>query len=988
MMEKLYYRYWGKAENDTLKVAYCSGQDEQDKKSILTNAHLKAQLAKKLKIPENQEVRLSDLEAWANTVDKKQGKEKWAFGQKDYAAYHLLPYHCLDVAAVGCVLLEQHPFLANRFEQLFGIPKAILFPWLKLLLALHDCGKFAESFQQLKPELRKDWWGEITKTSYDLRHDSLGFLLWEDETALRNQIAIDTRCYHTTLRIWLQGVTGHHGLPPRNSSAFIAKTYFKGDDISSAAKFFTDICSLFEPDLTILNDYEQADEGWSERQQQATWLLAGFTILCDWLGSDTEHFKFCADESLSLDDYWQQYALPSAKLAVHKAGVLPAQSACKQSLQQLFSYLENPTPLQTQANSLPLPKKPQLLILEDVTGAGKTEAAMMFAHRLITEGLAQGVFIGLPTMATANAMYERVADCYLKFYDHQEKPSLILAHSASKLSDKFQQSIIDLQSNETVYATKDATASAQCVRWLSDHRKKALLADIGIGTIDQALLGVLPAKHQALRLLGLANKVLIVDEVHAYDAYMNRLLQSLLEFHAFLGGSAILLSATLPFKMRQAFVKAFQRGAGYEGSCLQKQGYEDYPLLTHICNTDPVELVLKTRPEVKRTVKVTFLYDYSGVIETIKTAVANKQCVCWIRNTVFDARTAYSDLQKVDWLENDKLMLFHSRYTLHDRKTVEDNVLSLFGKNSTADTRQGKVLIATQVVEQSLDLDFDVIISDLAPIDLLIQRAGRLHRHVRDRAGNFIDKSGQQDQRLPPPTLIIHSPPLEPEPAQDWYKVVFPKANGVYPHTGQLWRTAILLGKKEKWQMPEDARELIETVYSEDDTDIPESLKRASNEAEGEHWAKISLANMNALKPEQGYILSDNAWDEDARIPTRLSEDSVTIYLAVWQADKLFPLVSAPKYAWDLSSVNINAKRINGLPELAADMAQALKQLREHEKIFDEYSFILPLMPLSDAQWQGQAVDTYGKTINVSYSSRHGLLLGEEIEQFTGEKAL
>jgi CRISPR-associated endonuclease/helicase Cas3 len=332
-------------------------------------------------------------------------------------------------------------------------------------------------------------------------------------------------------------------------------------------------------------------------------------------------------------------------------------------------------------------------------------------------------------------------------------------------------------------------------------------------------------------------------------------------------------------------------------------------------------------------------------------------------------------------------MLFHSRYTLHDRKAVEDNVLSLFGKNSTADTRQGKVLIATQVVEQSLDLDFDVMISDLAPIDLLIQRAGRLHRHVRDRAGNFIGESGQKDQRTPP-ILIIHSPPLEPAPAQDWYKAIFPKANGVYPHTGQLWRTAMLLGDKKAWQMPEDARELIETVYSEDDIDIPGSLKKASNEAEGEHWAKISLANMNALKPEQGYTLSDNAWDEDARIPTRLSEDSVTIYLAVWQADKLSPLVSAPKYAWDLSSVNINAKRIKGLPELAADMEQALKQLREQEKIFDEYSFILPLTPLSDTQWQGQAVDTYGKTVNVSYSSQHGFLIGEEIEQFTGEKAL
>jgi CRISPR-associated endonuclease/helicase Cas3 len=976
-----YHHYWGKAENDQLKVAYCSGKNEQDKNEILANAKFKEQIAKKLQLPTHQAIGLDELEKWANTVDKKQGKEKWQFAKKDYAAYHLLPYHCLDVAAVGYVLLEQHPFLANRFEQLFGISKTVLFPWLSLLLALHDCGKFAESFQQLKQELRKDWWGEITKTSYDIRHDSLGFVLWEDDDALRKHIAIDTLCYDTTLRIWLQAVTGHHGLPPRNSFA-IAKSYFRDHDISSAAKFFTDTCSLFKLDLNTLNDYEQADEDWTERQQQATWLLAGFTILCDWLGSDTEHFKFCANESLSLEDYWQQYALPSAKLAVQKAGILPTHSAIKQNLQQLFSYLKNPTPLQIQADSLQLSQKPQLLILEDVTGAGKTEAAIMFAHRLIQQGSAQGVFIGLPTMATANAMYERVAECYLKFYADDKKPSLILAHSASKLSDKFQQSIIDLQSSDCAYATKDATASAQCVRWLSDHRKKALLADVGIGTIDQALLSVLPAKHQSLRLLGLANKVLIVDEVHAYDAYMNRLLQNLLEFHAFLGGSAILLSATLPFKMRQKFVQAFQRGAGYEACYLQKQGYKDYPLLTHISDIAPVEQVLETRPDVKRTVKVAFLHDYSDIIATIKAAVANKQCVCWIRNTVFDARTAYSELEKVDGLDNEQLLLFHSRYTLHDRKTVENNVLSLFGKNSTAASRQGKVLIATQVVEQSLDLDFDVMISDLAPIDLLIQRAGRLQRHIRDNAGNPINEAGQKDQRTPP-TLIIHSPPLDQPPAQNWYKAVFPKANGVYPHTGQLWRTALLLGNKGEWQMPEDARELIETVYSDEDSDIPDALKKASNDAEGEHWSKISMANMNALKLEQGYTLSDNAWDEDARIPTRLSEDSVTIYLAVWQEGKLSPLVNAKKYAWDLSSVNINAKRIKALPELATEVTQALNQLIEQEKIFNEYSYILPLNALSTTQWQ--AVDINSKIVKVSYSIKQGLLLGDEIELFTGE---
>lgn len=162
MTERLYNKYWGKAENDVLKVAYCSGS--MTEKEIFEQ--FKPQLATNLKKLES-ELQLNDLGVWAKKEDKITGKERWEHKQANYAAYHLIPYHCLDVAAVGCVLLDQHPFLANRFEQLFGIPKPILIPWFNLLLALHDCGKFAESFQQLKPELRQKWWGDITKTNYD-----------------------------------------------------------------------------------------------------------------------------------------------------------------------------------------------------------------------------------------------------------------------------------------------------------------------------------------------------------------------------------------------------------------------------------------------------------------------------------------------------------------------------------------------------------------------------------------------------------------------------------------------------------------------------------------------------------------------------------------------------------------------------------------------------------------------------------------------------
>ncbi|WP_419602660.1 DEAD/DEAH box helicase, partial [Thiolapillus sp.] len=211
---------------------------------------------------------------------------------------------------------------------------------------------------------------------------------------------------------------------------------------------------------------------------------------------------------------------------------------------------EMPTPLQQACLDLPIGTEPQLFILEDVTGSGKTEAALILAARLMAAGQAQGLYIGLPTMATANAMYDRMSTVYERLYRPGEpRPSLILSHSARHLSESFQQSLLAAQASATHYGEEESIV-AQCNRWLADNRKKALLADVGIGTIDQALLAVMPARHQSLRLLGLVGKVLILDEVHAYHAYTSEPLKRLIRFHAALGGSVILLSATLTRKQR------------------------------------------------------------------------------------------------------------------------------------------------------------------------------------------------------------------------------------------------------------------------------------------------------------------------------------------------------------------------------------------------------------------------------------------------------
>src|SRR5262249_9039299 len=155
-----------------------------------------------------------------------------------------------------------------------------------------------------------------------------------------------------------------------------------------------------------------------------------------------------------------------------------------------------------------------LAIIEDVTGSGKSEAALIFAARLLSGGRADGLYFALPTMATANAMYDRLAASYRRLFADGSTPSLVLAHGKRRLHNGFADSI--LESEERQPQPYDEDAVAACAMWIADDRRKAFLAHVGIGTVDQALLGVLPSRHQSLRLWGLSDRVLVIDEAHAY----------------------------------------------------------------------------------------------------------------------------------------------------------------------------------------------------------------------------------------------------------------------------------------------------------------------------------------------------------------------------------------------------------------------------------------------------------------------------------------
>lgn len=894
--------------------------------------------------------------------------------------YHLLIYHCLDVAAVGVVILKKEPVFIKWLETNLRLGREQLIALIAFLLIIHDLGKFSIDFQSLRPEILKLLQGKNGSGKYSVRHDKMGYLAWcnliQKQVLETNLLSLDKTVDEDD---WIEvlcplvlAVTGHHGKPP-DIAHLTLDSYFEPQNKIDALNFTNKVGKLLLGDLQIWN----WDEGLSSRIKNLSWVLAGFTILCDWIGSNQNYFPYCNLE-MDLADYWHKHALIGAEKALNNLQILPPKTKHLTGMKHLFKEISSPSPLQEYVSTCELENEPQLFIIEEATGSGKTEAAIVLAHRLMAKNLADGLFIALPTMATANAMYKRLEKCYLKMFD--EPTSLILAHGNRHLSKEFRAAIakgeklgFEKPPEENNYAHDEDCASAQCVSWLADSRKKSLLASVGVGTIDQALLAILPSNHQALRLFGLSSKVLIVDEVHAYDAYMHKLLCNLLEFQAGLGGSAILLSATLPQNMRQDLVKNFQKGLAVPKSNKSKTKLDSspkYPWITQVSRALK-ENQIASRIGTERTVKVTLVN--SEPLTLIKKLSKEGKCVCWVRNTVDDAIGSYEEL--LQEIGTNKLILFHARFTMGDRLNIEKDVLKYFGSNSTDQDRCGKVVIATQVVEQSLDLDFDVVISDIAPIDLLIQRLGREKRHPRDEKGNPYegenkykekDKRGEID-------FIVYAPKFTLTPQADWYSSFARRAAFVYEKHSIIWLTQKYLCENPILNLPDDARTIINAVYSEEAKDsVFETLQKRDIEAEGKDSAAKAQAIFNGLNLNDGYTHVLSKWVDDTIAPTRLSDPSITLRLARWDGRQLSSWDETQDlFAWDMSQVNVRKSMISDKAPFSKDLAKAYEDLLPLLPDKGKYSLLLPFTKINNI-WQTKAHQK-DKDVLITYDSKIGL---------------
>lgn len=547
------------------------------------------------------------------------------------------------------------------------------------------------------------------------------------------------------------------------------------------------------PDLTALPQLPATPD----------WLLgfAGWVTLADWIGSMAEHY-----DDIEHDADLEAYRLRAegyAGNALKAAGLHVRPALRAESFRTVFPWIAEPRDLQTALADLPDPDEPELLIVEAPTGEGKTEGALYRAARHQHGESGQGIYVAMPSQATSNMLFERVRDQFLPAAHPEGVANLRLIHGNDLLHDDLEQMLVPAHALASIYDDDTDASPARTISWFLP-RKRGLLAPYSVGTVDQAFLGVLYARHFFLRLFGLAGKTIIFDEVHAYDTYMSMLFERLLQWLKALGAHVILLSATLPRAMRERFLQAWN-GDPETADDPEK----DYPIIWRTTGGDvePVPFDATSGREQCVTLRWSD-HDVAAVAKVAQRWLDEGAAVGVICNTVARAQQVYEVLE--GRLPDEDTILFHARFPFAQRSDIEKQVRERFGKDDSGNPRASgpALLVATQVAEQSLDFDVDVMLSDLAPVDLLLQRAGRLWRHV-------LPEPRPVDE---PVFVVLRPEDDEPLPVLDdlggWISNR-PERPPIYDPV-VLWKTLHVLRQHGGWSLPVDYRVLIETVYDGD----------------------------------------------------------------------------------------------------------------------------------------------------------------------------
>ncbi len=719
-------------------------------------------------------------------------------GSTDPLEFHPALFHMLDVAHVSYVLLSEDSSARwrNMLGKVLNSQPSTLSEWLPYVVALHDIGKISLPFQasnryqfrRLQDE------GFLSNTSPDVNVPH----------PIVSQIYIEQEILKMTPNKTIQAVGdahgGHHGW-------FVDRNILKKMCAILLDEPAQWLQMRKEVDATLQNTFLKcslSDIAEPGNISAAAMAINGFTILCDWIGSDERYFKVTPD--MHLEKYIDE-SLKRAKQAIQSAGLSTlTQSSAPTDMKSLFFDIELPRPLQFAIDEIPdeILKSPSLTIIEAPTGEGKTEAALTLAHRIAQLTGTDELYYALPTMATSNQMFGRLQEHLVKRLGLDIPVKLVHGQSALVEEDMRADTLANLI-EPMENGDEDGIETMESVAWFN-AKKRPLLAPFGVGTVDQAELAALNVKHVGLRMVGLAGKVVIIDEVHAYDTYMTTVIARLLKWLSAMNTSVILLSATLPTSRRQQLADAYCKNITLD----ERANF--YPCLLVVSNNPQIPVWMPDHAidvwQPKRKIEIQSLHfsdDDAGVrakAEWLLDKISEGGCVCWITNTVRRAQDICREVaQRINSLGlNIDLALLHSQFPLEERQRLEEEIKENYGREGVRPF--AGIVIGTQVLEQSLDLDFDLMVSDLAPVDLLLQRAGRLHRHERKNRSAAHDK----------PRLWAN---FELDDANKLKKGSDKKIYSRYIMLQTLHALTEKINSKAPIALPADYRVLIESVYTD-----------------------------------------------------------------------------------------------------------------------------------------------------------------------------
>lgn len=689
--------------------------------------------------------------------------------------------HCRHVGAVAAMLTHALPPVLRRL-----LPDGSV-----TLCSLHDIGKISPGFLLKSPVWRQKWQNQLRLTAegHETRH------AWISQKVLAGQYKCPPR--------WLMALGGHHGRYLCNEARPFADFFQKSLGTGVFERLRGEAMSALTAEFGELPPRQDIEKG-----ARLHW-FTGFMIFCDWLGSNTTWFPIgqgTADLA------------KGAQRALDETGLHRREAAKDLKFQDFFGF-SSPRPLQEAL--VAAMDAPGLYVVEAPMGDGKTEAALAGAYRRWTEGDERGLYFALPTQLTSNRIHSRVLDFLKRTVSDQS--AFALVHGNAWLTE-CRMSALTPSSPATSPNDEPGNAIA-ANQWFSDSRR-AMLAPFGVGTIDQALMAVVAAKFSALRMFGLGGKVVVIDEVHSYDDYTSALVDRLVEWLLELGGSVVILSATLTTARRAALVKA--------AGATELTQTSAYPLVTVVKSGAAEAVHLAVDPDTSRSadvaVEMCAAESASWMVEAVSAAESGA-CVLVVRNTVDLARETFKAFKGRCRDSGIRFGLVHSRFTQADRTRNEEHWMTALGKDDTRRPTSGAILVGTQVVEQSVDIDADLLMTDLAPTDLLLQRMGRLHRHPRSRPRGF------EQARC-----LILCPAVDWEEDQPAIEHALAPHRFIYPPfalhmADRIWR------KKSSVHLPEDIRTLIE-----DSCLIPDGLPdgvRALREAQEKKIAEM-LAGADA----------------------------------------------------------------------------------------------------------------------------------------------